>query len=518
MVGDEDDRGLQRPSNTSRPTARLAQCRSRSSGRGRRSAAPRAPRARTGSGPRRRPSSRTGGPARRRAARSSALLRSAARCRARATRSRSSGTRSLSSGTRPLISLVRALPCSIARLIRRPPLPHVLRSARPVSPDSPHPAFGLLRRPLGRLHQRVARGVQNADQRGGRSMADNRGVAYMGAGKVEVQDIDFPGFELKDGPGRPPRQRGPQAAPRGDPEDRLDEHLRLRPAHGPRPHDRARGPDPRPRDHRRGDRDRTGRRVHQEGRPLLGAVQHRLRALPPLQGRRHRRLPEHEPGPAGLGVRLRRHGRLGRRPGRVRDRPLRRLEPAQVPRQGPGDGEDPRPDDAVGHLPDRLPRRLHGGRDVGLDGVRRGRRPGRPGRGVLGAAARRGGRDRRRPDPGAAGAGGARSAASRSTSPRATRRSRSSRSSACPRSTPRSTRSASRRAATAPTRGHEAPADGAQQHHGPDPRGRQARHPRPLRDGRPGRGATRPPRRARCRSGSASAGPSRSRSRPASAR
>jgi glutathione-independent formaldehyde dehydrogenase len=32
-------------------------------------------------------------------------------------------------------------------------------------------------------------------------MADNRGVAYMGAGKVELQNIDFPSFELKDGPG-----------------------------------------------------------------------------------------------------------------------------------------------------------------------------------------------------------------------------------------------------------------------------------------------------------------------------
>ncbi len=32
-------------------------------------------------------------------------------------------------------------------------------------------------------------------------MADNRGVAYMGTGKVEVRDIDFPTFELKDGPG-----------------------------------------------------------------------------------------------------------------------------------------------------------------------------------------------------------------------------------------------------------------------------------------------------------------------------
>ncbi len=39
-------------------------------------------------------------------------------------------------------------------------------------------------------------------------MADNRGVAYMGAGTVEVQDIDFPTFELKDGPGVNPANVG----------------------------------------------------------------------------------------------------------------------------------------------------------------------------------------------------------------------------------------------------------------------------------------------------------------------
>src|ERR1700760_4952079 len=39
-------------------------------------------------------------------------------------------------------------------------------------------------------------------------MADNRGVAYMGTGKVEVQDIDFPTFELKDGPGVNPDNVG----------------------------------------------------------------------------------------------------------------------------------------------------------------------------------------------------------------------------------------------------------------------------------------------------------------------
>jgi glutathione-independent formaldehyde dehydrogenase len=39
-------------------------------------------------------------------------------------------------------------------------------------------------------------------------MAENRGVAYMGAGKVEVQDIDFPSFELRDGPGVNPANVG----------------------------------------------------------------------------------------------------------------------------------------------------------------------------------------------------------------------------------------------------------------------------------------------------------------------
>jgi glutathione-independent formaldehyde dehydrogenase len=39
-------------------------------------------------------------------------------------------------------------------------------------------------------------------------MADNRGVAYMGTGKVEVQDIAYPTFELQDGPGVNPANVG----------------------------------------------------------------------------------------------------------------------------------------------------------------------------------------------------------------------------------------------------------------------------------------------------------------------
>jgi glutathione-independent formaldehyde dehydrogenase len=39
-------------------------------------------------------------------------------------------------------------------------------------------------------------------------MAGNRGVAYVGPGKVEVQSIDYPGLELRDGPGVNPANIG----------------------------------------------------------------------------------------------------------------------------------------------------------------------------------------------------------------------------------------------------------------------------------------------------------------------
>ena len=39
-------------------------------------------------------------------------------------------------------------------------------------------------------------------------MAGNRGVAYMGPGKVEIQDIDYPKLELQDGPGVNPANIG----------------------------------------------------------------------------------------------------------------------------------------------------------------------------------------------------------------------------------------------------------------------------------------------------------------------
>src|SRR6185503_13816531 len=39
-------------------------------------------------------------------------------------------------------------------------------------------------------------------------MPDNRGVAYMGPGEVEVQTIDFPSFTVQDGPGVPEENVG----------------------------------------------------------------------------------------------------------------------------------------------------------------------------------------------------------------------------------------------------------------------------------------------------------------------
>ncbi|GGC89834.1 formaldehyde dehydrogenase, glutathione-independent [Tersicoccus solisilvae] len=39
-------------------------------------------------------------------------------------------------------------------------------------------------------------------------MADNRAVIYMGPGKVEIKDIDYPTYELKDGPGVNPANVG----------------------------------------------------------------------------------------------------------------------------------------------------------------------------------------------------------------------------------------------------------------------------------------------------------------------
>ncbi len=187
-------------------------------------------------------------------------------------------------------------------------------------------------------------------------MADNRVVVYKGPGEVAVEDIEYPKLEVPDEVAE--RDGDDQGSPaRRHPQDRRHQHLRLGPAHGARTDDGPRRADSGARDHGRDRGEGQRRPVHRRGRHLLGAVQHRLRTLPQLQRAPDGRLPERQPGARGLGLRLRGHGRLGRRAGRVRDGPLRGLQPAQVPGQGSGAGEDPGPHHALGHLPHRLPRR-----------------------------------------------------------------------------------------------------------------------------------------------------------------
>mmetsp|Transcript_3842 Transcript_3842/g.9192 ORF Transcript_3842/g.9192 Transcript_3842/m.9192 type:complete len:272 (-) Transcript_3842:1381-2196(-) len=166
-----------------------------------------------------------------------------------------------------------------------------------------------------------------------------------------------------------------QVRPRRDPQGGHHQHLRIRPTYGPRPHLPARRPhDPRPRDHRRGDRDRQRRRVHQGGRRLLGALQHRLRALHHVQAGPDGHLPQRQPRPPRRSVRLRRHGWLDRRPGGVRHGSVRGLQPAQVPRQGASQGEDHVPDASLRHLSHGVPRRRDSWRQARQHGVRRRRR------------------------------------------------------------------------------------------------------------------------------------------------
>ena len=196
-------------------------------------------------------------------------------------------------------------------------------------------------------------------------MSSNSAVAYIGPGKVEVRDIDYPVLELRTGRGSTRRTWAASAA-RRDPQD-------ASPPTSAAPTSTwcAAAPPRRPgwcsatRSPARWSRSGPDVEFIKVGDLVLGAVQHRVRPLPQLQGGQDRHLPERQPGPARRRVRLRRHGRLGRRPGRVRAGAVRRLEPAEVPRPGPGDGEDPRPGDAVRHLPDRLPRLRHRRRATG---------------------------------------------------------------------------------------------------------------------------------------------------------
>ena len=198
---------------------------------------------------------------------------------------------------------------------------------------------------------------------------------------------------------------------------------------------------------------------------------------------------------------------------------LRRLEPAEVPRPRPGDGEDPRPDDAVGHLPDRLPRLRH----------RRASRPGSTvyiaGAGPVGLAAAASaqllgaavvivGDLNERPARAGARASAARpidlieghAAGPDRADPRRAGGRR------------RRRRGRLRGARARRGRRHGGAGDGAQLAHGGHPGGRASSASPASTSPATRAPSTRPPRSARCRSASGSAGPSRTRSPPASAR
>ena len=77
----------------------------------------------------------------------------------------------------------------------------------------------------------------------------NRIVVYKGPGQVAVETVDYPKLEVpQDVASATGMSRKADHAV--DPAQRLDQHLRQRPAHGPRPHHRPRRPDAGPRDHR----------------------------------------------------------------------------------------------------------------------------------------------------------------------------------------------------------------------------------------------------------------------------
>ena len=136
--------------------------------------------------------------------------------------------------------------------------------------------------------------------------------------RSRCRTIDYPTFELQDGPGVNPANVG-RKLPHGAILKIVATNICGSDQHMVR--GRTTAPEGLilgPRDHRRGDRGRAGRGVHQGRRPLLGPVQHRVRPLSQLQGGKTGICLNVNPDRPGLGVRLRRHGRLGRRPGGVR--------------------------------------------------------------------------------------------------------------------------------------------------------------------------------------------------------
>ncbi len=190
-------------------------------------------------------------------------------------------------------------------------------------------------------------------------MADNRGVAYIEPGKVEVQDIDFPELELKDGPGVHPDNVG-RKTPHGAILRIVSTNICGSDQHMVR--GRTTAPAGLILGHEiTGEVIETGPGVEFIKVGDLCSVPFNIacgRCRQCKEGNTGVCLNTNPDRPGSAYGYVDMGGWVGG-PGRVRDGALRGLEPAQVPRPRAGDGEDPRPDDAVGHLPDRLPRRLH---------------------------------------------------------------------------------------------------------------------------------------------------------------
>ena len=70
-------------------------------------------------------------------------------------------------------------------------------------------------------------------------MAENRAVAYKAPGRRRGHRHRLPDVRAEGRTGGEPGQRRTEGAARRDPQDRRHQHLRLRPAHGARPHHRA---------------------------------------------------------------------------------------------------------------------------------------------------------------------------------------------------------------------------------------------------------------------------------------
>ena len=162
-------------------------------------------------------------------------------------------------------------------------------------------------------------------------MSGNRAVAYIEPGVVEVQDIDYPTFELRDGPGVNPANVGrklPHAAILKVLTTNIcgsDQHM-------------VRGRTTAPANLILG-HEITGE-VVETGPDVEFIKVGDVVSVPfNISCGRCRNCKERKtgiclnvnPGPSRQCLRLRRHGRLGGRPGRIRTGALRGLEPAEVP-------------------------------------------------------------------------------------------------------------------------------------------------------------------------------------------